>query len=564
VYKKKWNGECMNKFKLLYVVLIAFCLFTPALLQGQVDTAWTRRYNGPGNSVDQAFSVAADGQGNVYVTGYSQSTSSASSEDYATIKYNSNGDTVWVRRYNGPGDHKDEARSLVVDGQGNVYVTGYSLGSGTYADYATIKYNSAGVQQWVSRYNGPPGNLDDYASSLAVDGQGNVYVTGQSIGSGTSYDCATVKYNSAGVQQWVQRYNGPGNDADGGFALAVDGQGNVYVTGYSDGHPHPDSINYDYATIKYNANGVQQWVQRYNGPGNSDDLAYFLALDGQANVHIAGSSIGSGSDIDYAIIKYNSLGIQQWIQRYNGPGNSSDYVNALILDGPGNVYVTGSSPSTSAYNTEDYATIKYNSLGAEQWVRRYNGPGNSSDKASSVAVDGPGNVYVTGVSRSTSSTNSEDYATIKYNSAGVQQWISRYNGPANGYDCANSLAVDGQGNVYVTGRSAGSGTNYDYATIKYVPTPGVEENRSPLSADRLSLEIFPNPAKTFFTIRLPLSADRSLVKIFDVSGTLVKEIASATPRNDNNIRVSLDGIKNGVYFIQVGNQVLKEKLVVTK
>ncbi len=121
--------------------------------------------------------------------------------------------------------------SLAVDGSGNVYVTGESAGSGTSRDYATIKYNSSGVQQWVARYNGP-GNSNDFADySLVVDGSGNVYVTGYSLGSGTLDDYATIKYNSSGVQQWVARYNGPGNNYDFATSLAVDGSGNVYVTG---------------------------------------------------------------------------------------------------------------------------------------------------------------------------------------------------------------------------------------------------------------------------------------------------------------------------------------------
>jgi hypothetical protein len=177
----------------------------------------------------------------VYVTG--SSTGSGFNYDYATIKYNSSGDSLWVARYNG---YIDAAYSLAVDGSGNVYVTGSSTGSGFNYDYATIKYNSSGVQQWVQRYNGP-GNTGDQAESLALDGSGNVYVTGVSVGSGTGGDYATIKYNSSGVQQWVQRYNGPGNDDDWAYSLAVDGTGNVYVTGYSYG----SGTYYDYATIKY-------------------------------------------------------------------------------------------------------------------------------------------------------------------------------------------------------------------------------------------------------------------------------------------------------------------------
>src|SRR6266542_3534736 len=158
---------------------------------------------------------------------------------------------VWVARYKGPGNARDTAWAVAVDASGNVYVTGASVGSGTGLDYATIKYNSSGIQQWVARYNGS-GNSGNEAKAMAIDGLGNVYVTGISWGgggSGTFDDYATVKYDTSGTQQWVARYNGPGIFGDVGRAIAVDGSGNVYVTGYSLG----SGSGFDYATIKYDS-----------------------------------------------------------------------------------------------------------------------------------------------------------------------------------------------------------------------------------------------------------------------------------------------------------------------
>jgi len=443
-----------------FILLFILFVFTGSVLS-QVAQQWVARYNGPGNGYDYANSIAVDGSGNVYVTGYSSG--SGTSFDYCTIKYNSSGDTVWVRRYNGPENNSyDEAHSIAVDGSGNVYVTGRSTGSGTNDDYCTIKYNSSGVQQWVARYNGPENGYDQ-AHSIAVDGSGNVYVTGWSYGSGgINYDYCTIKYNSSGIQQWVARYNGPGNGYDYAHSIAVDGSGNVYVTGYSDG----GGTSYDYCTIKYNSSGVQQWVARYNGPGNGSDYAYSLVLDGSGNVYVTGYSTGNGANADYCTIKYNSAGVQQWVARYNGPGNDDDEAKSIALDGSGNVYVTGGSKANGTLY--DYCTIKYNSSGVQQWVARYNGPGNGYDYANSIAVDGSGNVYVTGWSDG--SGIYKDYCTIKYNSAGDTVWVARYNGPGNGYDEAYSIAVDGSGNVYVTGYSS-NGTNYDYCTIKYLQSP---------------------------------------------------------------------------------------------
>ncbi|PYJ00007.1 MAG: hypothetical protein DMF00_09265 [Verrucomicrobia bacterium] len=207
---------------------MALCAVLGSLFSALTATAqeiWVATYNGPANASDFGHSIAVDSPGNVYVTGWSIGTG----WDYATIKYNNSGTQQWVARYNGPGNGDDEGDFIAVDSSGNVYVAGLSTGSGTGWDYATIKYNASGVQQWVTRYNGPAGG-NDAPNGMAIDAAGNVYVTGNSLGIGTGYDYATVKYNSSGTQQWVTRYNGPVNGGDYGNAIAVDSSGNVYVT----------------------------------------------------------------------------------------------------------------------------------------------------------------------------------------------------------------------------------------------------------------------------------------------------------------------------------------------
>jgi hypothetical protein len=366
---------------------------------------------------------------------------------------------AWVARYNGSANLDDGGHAIVGDNAGNVYVTGGSHGLGTDLDYATINYNSAGQEAWVARYNGPA-NGWDRAAAIARDSSGNVYATGQSLGLGTDYDYATVKYDSAGQQQWVARYNGPGNGEDDAVAVATDGSGNVYVTGQSLGLVN----GFDYATIKYDSAGQQQWVARYNS--GYYDLVRAIAVDSSGNVYVTGRSAGLGTGPDYVTIKYDSAGQQQWVARYNGPGNDLDEALAIAIDSSGNVYVTGH--SAAANLAPDYATIKYDSAGQEQWVTRYNGTGNFNDAALAIAVDSSGNIYVTG---SSDGTRSSDYATVKYSSAGQEQWVARYNGPGRGYDDAEGIVIDGSGNVYVTGPSVSRRTGFDYATIKYVQNP---------------------------------------------------------------------------------------------
>jgi hypothetical protein len=431
--------------------LLTALIILPCLVNAQVKEEWVAR-NINGND------IAVDEKGNVYVTGFSVGTGTAS--DYATVKYNANGVQQWVAGYNGPGNGFDQAISLAVDKDGNVYVTGESNGSGTGLDFATIKYNVNGLQQWVARYNGP-GNGDDglnftgpaFPQRLAVDNSGNVYVTGPSLGNGTGVDYATIKYNNAGMQEWVARYNGPLNGFDAAASLAMDKNGNVYVTGVSEGI----GTGNDFATISYNANGVQQWVTRYNGPVNNNDAARDITLDTDGNVYVTGSSVRGfiqfeGEEFpitNYLTIRYNTAGVQQWEATYDGPGGRYIVSRpfALAVDTLGNVYVTGQSGAST--DEEDYATVKYDATGVQQWAARYTSTG-FDHRAFDISLDGSGNVYVTGQS-------DENYVTVKYNTNGVQQWVAKGNDLGFGA-VALSITVDVLGNVYVTGRPA---------TIKY-------------------------------------------------------------------------------------------------
>jgi Beta-propeller repeat len=431
---------------------------------GGVQQAWVARYNGPANDSDGALANAVDLSGNVYVTGWS--VGSGTGFDYATIKYDSAGQKQWAARYNGPANDLDEGQAIVLDKSGNIYVTGFSFGLGGYFGYATIKYDSAGQEQWVARYNGP-GMGNDFALDITVDESANVYVTGESFVSDQCSDYATVKYNSAGQEQWIARYGLRSGDClNGASAISVDASGNVYVTGRSSS---------DYATIKYNSVGERQWVARYDGPrplGNDADGASAIAIDDSGNVYVTGFSVGLGGDYDYATIKYDSAGQEQWVARYNGPANDWDLATDIAVDRSGDVYVSGESVGTT-FPDYDYATIKYDLSGQEQWVARYNGPGNGEDDATGIVLDSLGNVYVTGSSEGSGATF--DYATIKYDSAGHEQWLVRYEGPGNSYDIGRAIAIDQLAQVYVTGNSFGSGTDSDYLTLKYIqgagPTP---------------------------------------------------------------------------------------------
>jgi len=550
--------------KVLWVGVLVLCT-VPAFAQ-TVDTAWVRRYDGPANRHDDARGLAVDDSGNVYVTGESKGTLVPTNpSDYATIKYLPNGDTAWVRRYNGPEESEDRASALAIDGSGNVYVTGYSLSSTTLKDYATVKYLSDGDTAWVRRYD-VPGGGDDYARAIVVDASGNVYVTGYSVGCWGNTDIVTLKYHPDGATGWEAIFGGTGNGWDGGSAIAVDGTGGVYVTGYAVGF----GTDEDYVTIKYSSEGGD-W-RTYDGPADSTDVGLAIAVDGSGNVYVTGRSIGSGTSYDYATIKYLPDGDTAWVRRYNGTGNDWDEAGAVAADNFGNVYVTGR--STGSGTSYDYATIKYLPDGDTAWVRRYNGQGNGYDQATAIAVDNSGNVYVTGAS--TGSGTGLDFATIKYLANGDTGWVIRYDGSASGDEAAVSIAVDDSGNVYVTGWSQNSEGYEDYCTIKYVQTPSEVKDetgdREKPSEFNLS-QNYPNPFNPTTKIEFTLAKSGFVtLQIYDVLGrkvrTLVSQELSSAYKSVIWDGKNEDGkeVASGVYFYQlrVGDFSQPRKMILLK
>ncbi len=377
-----------------YIFTGLMFLFVALTLNAQPKYAiqWQNTLNISGD--DYAFGVAVDGGGNVYITGlvYNWNTSSY---DYLTAKYDSLGNIFWVDTLDN-GDY-DEARGVAVDGSGNVYVTGWARNSSNNFDYLTVKYDSLGNIIWEDTLN----NGSDYAEGVAVDVRGNVYVTGTSIGS-----YLTVKYDSLGNIIWEDTLNNVNSNAEG---VAVDNSGNIYVTGYSD-----NGSNDDYLTVKYDSLGNIVWVDTLDN--GSDDEAYAVAVDNSGNVYVAGYS-DNDSNNNYLTIKYDSLGNMVWADTLDNGNDDKAY--GVTVDNSGNVYVTGYSDNGS---NDDYLTVKYDSLGNMVWADTLDN--GSNDKAYGIAVDGSGNIYVTGSSFKSSNWDCLTVKYVKYKDAGILSVVS--------------------------------------------------------------------------------------------------------------------------------------------
>ncbi len=530
----------------LMLLLFSVNCLLPTVSFAQPSQQWVASYNGTSNSIDYGRALRIDAAGNAWIAG--TATNSGTGKDITVIKYNSAGVQQWVATYNGTANGDDWGYGLVIDTSGNSYATGFTSTSASGKDFVTVKFNSSGVFQWAMQYNGPR-NLDDAANHIAIDPWGNVAVTGISKGSSTGDDYATVKYSPNGTQLWVARYDGTASSIDDARTITTDRNGNFYVSGGSTGI----GSDYDFTTVKYDSAGVQKWVARYNGPNNGYDLVYYqgsVIADTIGNVYITGYSTGLDSSLDYATIKYDSLGNQLWVSRYLTDSAGTDYADAIYVDDSLNVYVTGGSFKTP--NNYDFATVKYNPQGVQQWVVYYNGTANDWDEAYSVVTDDSLNVYIVG--RSPGTTTSADFVTIKYSPSGNQIWETRY--ANSGYDWPFNIRLLHNDCIYVGG-NLGVPSFSDIGVIKYCQTTvGIQTP----SEKKSEFEIFPNPSNGMFQIQSSTDGNYTIINELGQTIQLFKL------NNANKYTINIENLSSGVYYIVGYNnsQTTSQKVVVVK
>ena len=381
--------------------------------------------------------------------------------DWLVVKYNPAGSELWRRTYDSGGN--DNAGDVAVDGAGNVYVTGYS------SEYSitTIKYDAAGGQLWLATHAGF--YSVDRPNRIALDGAGSVYVgTSSAVQDGPApwltSDFLTIKYSTTGVLSWSAWYAGPAQGADVLKAIRVDGAGDVLVTGFITG-AGSGTAAYDVATVKYSSSGSQLWVARYEGPANDEPRG--LGVDAQNNVFVTGRTRTSTTDYDFLTIKYSAAGSEQWRRTYAGfGGNRYDYANALVVDNQGRVTVTGQSEASrppswcTRMGWGDMVTVQYDGAGAQRWVARQAIGSCSGEEGNAIATDASDNLIVTG--KNTQEGTGSGYLTVKYDTTGRRKWSETYitnSQPSGG----RSVNTDAAGNAFVTGNGDG------LRTFKYAP-----------------------------------------------------------------------------------------------
>lgn len=374
----------------------------------------------------------------------------------AAASFSSSALAAWPALFTGPGSQLDVPTKIATDSEGNVVICGYNF-SGANSDFMTLKYDRTGKLLWT-RYYGSP-DVQETGNAVAVDPAGNIYVTGG--GKGTNdFDVITVKYDKNGVQKWVRTLSGPDGSYNSPNAISFTAKGKVVIAGYQ-------IIGSDYGllTAQYSSSGSLDWSTTYSSPGDHNENVDALAVDPAGNIFLAGRLYGDGTD--FGVLKYNRLGVLQWVRQLKGDlSEGTDAARAIAVDSNSDVVAFGSLQGSSGLS--DYLTVKFSQSGQKLWQVKGGSP-SSDELGAAMRIDALDNILVTG-NRSVS--GGSDILTIKYDSAGIRLWQKVYEGlgGSGSNDAAKGIEVADDGTVFVGVQLAMSDFTSRFAMVKYSST----------------------------------------------------------------------------------------------
>ncbi len=397
--------------------------------------------------------------------------------DVLTTKYDRNGGVLWSVTANGTANAMDRGVAIAVDASDHIYVAGAAFNGPSLFDVLVLKYDSDGTLLWSYTWNGNAG-LNDIAASLSIDAGGSVTVAGGSQTLTTDWDMAVLRLDPSGVETWATTYDHVGL-FDIAAGVTVAGGGDPVVSGAS----AVAANKWEQTTVKLDGtDGSILSVQQVATVGVGLDQVTAVSHDANGNIYLTGYT-EVGSDRDIQTVKLNpALGLL-WVQTFGTTG-PLDEARTLAVDDPGNVLVAGF--AANGAGGTDMVTLKYDPAGVLLWEnrRKCEDPAWRAE-ANSLSVDGNGEIVVTGTLET---ENGTDMFAVKYKANGELLWEKRYDGPNGGNDKAFNIVSDGQGNYYVTGLSHGMGTNQTYVVLKYAelkhePTLAEDPPGTPVAAD---------------------------------------------------------------------------------
>ncbi|MBW2736622.1 MAG: SBBP repeat-containing protein [Deltaproteobacteria bacterium] len=372
------------------------------------------------------------------------------------------------------GTLSDVVRALAMDTAGNIVVAGSfentvnfggsPLTSTGDKDIFLASYDSTGAHRWSKRF-GSTGA--DYALGVTVDANGNLTFTGYFHGainfggnvltSAGDNDIFLANYDRQGAHRWSKRFGGALNET--GKDVAIDKSNNIFLVGQCESATNFGGGNLtgqngtDVFLASYDASGAHRWSKRF--VGSSYDYARGLAVDASGSIAITGYIQGTTEFGGGPLV------------RMGGP--NSDQGHAIAVDGAGNVTISGyfdeavdfgGGVLTSSDANHDTFLASYSATGAHRWSKQFTtGP---YETAMDMAMDGAGNIIVTGHYKGTvdfgggllTSAGDDDIILLSYDSAGAHRWSKRFGGVLD--DTGMAVGVDGSGKVIVAGYFEGT------------------------------------------------------------------------------------------------------------
>lgn len=508
----------------------------------------------------------------------------------------------WVRTYNTTPDYYDHALKLNVDGNGNIICSGNNSNN----ELVLIKYDERGDALWFKRYNFMQSQQNQAISDIQIDSSNNIFLTGyfdwnkvltimlnengdtvwsrifESNSTGvfrgpsiavdsniyvcldgfdTVSNAMILKYDKTGNLLWMRNIvSAPITDL---VKVMIDYQGNIILTGsyfFSLGN------NSDIFIVKLNPDGNLIWRKNYNA--GYPDSPYDMFIDRKNNTYILGQtgSVSLGFPV-FSTFKYDSSGNNLWLSKYSATGFAHDIPSAIYADNEGNVYITGSSHRTSSLF--DITTIKYDSMGDSIWVRRFNGVANDTDCSNSIVVNSNGDIFVSGY---TKCYNRYNFINISYSSNGVINWIDTIPAFINqALLSTSSIKVSQSENLYSLGSSWTTNTNYDMTTIKYLNySIGINPISTEIPSHFSLSQNYPNPFNPSTKIRFEIPAKTNSITritVYDVLGKVISTLINENLKPGiYETEFIASGLSSGIYFYKMssGNFTSTKKLVVLK
>ncbi|MFZ4398974.1 MAG: SBBP repeat-containing protein [Bacteroidales bacterium] len=541
------------------------------------DWSWAKTNSGISDG--ESKSICTDSLGNIYMLGdfknskiifendtlYNSDSTGGSSDNFL-VKYSANGDVLWAKKAGG--SYSDFSRSITVDGFNNIYITGFfysnfiifntdtlfKTNTSAYTSLIYIaKYNPLGDVLWTKCLGDTNNNM---SFNITVDIVNNLYVSGGFRSQKIYFDTDTlsnvnpdysdaflVKYDINGNEIWVKHLGS--SDNDWGTSIKADKIGNVYMTGYFYGKNlvagndtlfKTDTIHNltsDIFLIKFDSNGILQWLKAYGG--NQNIYSFSLALDTNRNVYITGGFTSStvilendtlfNSNLqyptarDFFLIKFDESGNEKWAKQ--SFGSEMENGRSVFIDKENNIFVTGGFASIKSIfgsdtlinngtiGCNDIFIIKYDTLGNLKWAK--NVGSNGDDEGESIVRDINGFIYVSGYFRSTS-ISFGNYTLYK----------------------AQGITT----NVFLA--------KLDPSILTRIENLNIKNN----------LLLFPNPSSNNLTIEAQAKTE---IEIINIEGQIIKKIIL----NENKTDIDISAFSSGIYIIKAltGNSIITKKFI---